>query len=241
MLVCYLDDSGKDKANAITTVAGFVAPEKDWAAFEKAVEPIFAKYGVKVLHTMDLHQTTGEFEGWKVLKKQAFIYKLCREMTSLVPLGVSMSAQKEAYRERAQQSDRKRTVTPYTFCTNVIIDWMLTDIRIGKMVHEEGVAFALESGHQNNKEAEENFHDVCRQHNIGNILRSFTFADKNSCRAIQMADLLAFYSRRHGAAMERAPLDERSDVTPDYMMNIISGAVPLRSFVATDFAPFKKD
>jgi len=47
-----------------------------------------------------------------------------------------------------------------------------------------------------------------------------------------MADLLAFYARRHGT-----PVDERADVSPETMMNIIAGSLPVRAFVAMDFGP----
>jgi hypothetical protein len=45
-LICYLDDSGKDAQNPITTIAGYVATAEAWAEYEAAVEPIFARYGV---------------------------------------------------------------------------------------------------------------------------------------------------------------------------------------------------
>ena len=45
MLVCYLDDSGKNKQSAFTCLAGYVAPEEVWAEFEKNVEPVL-KTGV---------------------------------------------------------------------------------------------------------------------------------------------------------------------------------------------------
>ena len=64
MLVCYLDDSGKDPQNIVTTIAGYIATEDGWAAYEAAVEPIFAKYGVNVLHAKELHDTHGEFADW---------------------------------------------------------------------------------------------------------------------------------------------------------------------------------
>ncbi len=66
MLVCYLDDSGKDPQNRITTIAGYAATEEQWRAFEADAEPIFADYGVKVLHASDLHSTDGEFKGWTI-------------------------------------------------------------------------------------------------------------------------------------------------------------------------------
>jgi hypothetical protein len=239
VLVCYLDDSGKDPQNRITTIAGYAATDDQWASFEKEVEPIFAQYEVGILHAKDLHDTDGEFGGWTVLKKQAFIARLCRAMSPHVPLGMSMSVLKETYASRATESGCKRTATPYTFCSNVIIDWVLRDIRVGRIANIEGVAFILEAGHENNPEAEWNFYEMRRQHNLGVILRSISFVPKESCRAIQMADLFAFYSRRHGIAMERAPIEERAQMqrSPGTMLNIITESVPHRAYVATDFGP----
>jgi len=235
MLVCYLDDSGKDPQNRIITLAGFVAPEDAWRSFEAEVESWFTEFGVKVLHTKELHHTDGEFKGWTVLRKQAFVARLCQAMSHHLPVGVSMSALKETYATRAAESDRKRTVTPYTFCFQVINDWILRDIRVGRAANADGVAYIIEAGNEHNSEAEEQFHAVRKLHDLGATLRSICFVGKDSCRAIQMADLIAFYSRRHGEAMERAPLDERADVNAGMMMNLIAGAVPIRSFVATDF------
>lgn len=106
MLVCYLDDSGKDPQNRIITLAGFVAPEDAWRSFETEVESWFTEFGGKVLHTKELHHTDGEFKGWPVLRKQAFVARLCQAMSHHLPLGVSMSALKETYATRAAESDR---------------------------------------------------------------------------------------------------------------------------------------
>jgi hypothetical protein len=67
---------------------------------------------------------------------------------------LSASAAKEIYKQRADESGRKRTITPYSWCFNLIVNWIMTDIRIGRVAHAEGAAFILESGHQNNAEAE---------------------------------------------------------------------------------------
>jgi Protein of unknown function (DUF3800) len=239
VLVCYLDDSGKDSQSRITTLAGYAARVEEWRAFEEEVEPVFTEYGVRILHAKDLHDTDGEFCGWSVLRKQAFVAKLCRIMSRHVLLGMSMSALKDIYKERAIESDRKRTVTPYTFCSNVLIDWVMRDIRVGRISNVAGVEFILELGNEHNAEAEWNFYEARRQHNLESVLHSISFVGKESCRAIQMADLFAFYSRRHGAQMERAPIEDRERVqrTPGTMLNIITEIVPHRAFVATDFGP----
>ena len=237
MLVCYLDDSGKDPQNRITTIAGYAATREQWKAFEDEVEPIFLEYGVSILHAMDLHHTVGEFTGWSVLKKQAFVARICAVLSRHALLGVSMSALKSVYKERAGESGRKRTVTPYTFCSNVILDWLLTDIRVGRIANTEGIELILESGHEHNSEAERNFEDVKRLHKLDGVLNSVSFVPKTNCRAIQMADLFAFYSRRHGVAMEKASEADRPTIqrSPGPMLNIMTEKLLHRAYVATDF------
>ena len=131
VLVCYLDDSGKDPQNSITTLAGYIAKDTEWEAFESEVEKWFKEYNVGVLHAKDLHHTDGEFEGWSVLKKQAFVSCICQARSPHLMMGLSMSAVKDRYQLRAGESNRKRTVTPYAFCFNIINDWIFRDIRIG--------------------------------------------------------------------------------------------------------------
>ena len=237
MFVCYLDDSGKDPQSRITTLAGYVARDTGWEAFENAVEPWFEEFRVDVLHAKDLNDTHGDFKGWRVLKKHAFVSRVCQARNPHVLMGMSMSALKQQYRSRAAESDRKRTVTPYSFCMNVILDWLLLDYRIGGAAMSEGVALVLETGHENNPEAEQHFDAVRKEHGLEGILRSISFVPKESCRAIQLADLLAFYSRREGAAVEKARRLGRTAMPMDTMMRIIAEELPHRGFVATDFGP----
>jgi hypothetical protein len=235
VLVCYLDDSGKDPQNSITTVAGYIARDTDWAAWELAVEPVFTRYDVKVLHAKELEDTKGNFKDWKVLKKQSFIAQVCMTRPGHVMMGMSASVLKTAYKQRADESTRKRTVAPYTFCFNVIIDWIMRDIRVGGPAHHEGVAFILEYGHENNPEAEQQFHAIRKLHNIENVLRSISFVPKDNCRAIQLADLLAFYSRRDGVEMMKARKAGKDAYRVEVMSKIIVEGLPHRSTVAADF------
>jgi hypothetical protein len=94
VLICYLDDSGKDPQSRITAIAGYIARDVDWQTFETGVEPIFAEYKVGLLHAKDLHDSEGDFSGWQWIKKQAFVVKLCLVRNSTVLMGVSMSARK---------------------------------------------------------------------------------------------------------------------------------------------------
>jgi hypothetical protein len=241
--VCYLDDSGKDPQNLAATLAGYVAEEGSWANFEAEVEPLFAKYRVGILHATDLHGTRGDFEGWTVLKKQSFVAQFCRVLSRHALLGVTMSAAKVEYKAAADRSTRKSTVTPYTFCSNVILDWLLTDIRVGKKANKEGVTFVLEAGHENNPEAEWNIGVVTHMFDLAEKVKSIGFLSKSACRAIQAADLLAFYSRRHANELLRATSREQAKllVDPGQMLKIIAENLPHRAFVANGFEKPRAD
>ncbi len=231
MFICYLDDSGKDPQNPITTVAGYVAREEQWRKFEAEVEPIFTDARVEILHAKELHDTDNDFKDWPVLKKQAFVARVCGALAKHVPLGVSMSALKSVYAQRAAEANRKKTVTAYSFCFNAIVDWILRDVAIGRAVQEEGLAFVLESGHENNPEAEWCFYDTRQLFKLENVLRSISFLPKDARRAIQAADVVAFYTRSHGAEMVRA----KAHTPPGTMLDIITEKVRHHSFVATEF------
>ena len=76
-----------------------------------------------------------------------------------------------------------------------------------------------------------NFYEARRQHHLEEVLYSISFVGKASFRAIQMADLFAFYSRRRGKKMEMAPIEERERVRQSrgIILNIVIESVPHRA------------
>jgi hypothetical protein len=242
VLVCYLDDSGKDRQNPITTVAGYIARDTDWDLFETDVEKWFDEYKVGILHAKQLEDTDGDFKGWSVLKKQAFVSRMCQARDRHVMMGLSMSAEKDGYQRSALLNVDRRVLTPYAFCFNVIVDWILRDIRIGRHSNTEGVAFVLEKGHENNPEAEKQFYEIRKLHKLESILHSISFVSKDACRAIQLADLIAFYSRRDGVAYHKAIVEHNSlsSYNMEMMLKIITQNLPHRGFIATRFS-FQQD
>src|SRR5215831_18984922 len=101
VLVCYLDDSGKDPQNPATTLAGYAASDAQWTAFEEAVEPVFTKHRLGTLHTKDLHHTDGEFAGWSGAQKHQFVRDVCAVMADHIPFGMSVSVVKQQYAARS--------------------------------------------------------------------------------------------------------------------------------------------
>ena len=235
MLACYLDDSGSDDQNPIVTVAGYIARDTEWKVFETEVEQWFSEYRIGILHSMKLHNTDGDFKGWTVLRKQTFVARLCRTLSRRAIMGLTASAHKSNYQRDADNSGRKRTITPYSFCFNLVVDWILTGVLTGRASHDEGVALILECGHPNNAEAEQLFYEIRERHGLSQVLRSISFVPKDICRAIQMADLLAFYSRRNSVSEYEARRRGEDSYKIDTMNKIIIENLPHRGMTALDF------
>jgi hypothetical protein len=233
-----LDDSGTDKENPITSIAGYAASKSAWNLFETRAEPIFQKYiGNEPLHAKDLFHGTGVYKGWKVIQKQSFVAQLCIALYSLQPiLGVSFSVRKAQYSERSNEAIerglRKRTVTPHTFCVTAILNWLLTDIQVGKMANEDGLELILEDGNKNNNEAAISIDTIKEIHGLEKV-RHLSFVSKGDCRAIQMADLFAFYTRRHNRQIKEAG----AEPPVDPVLGVLLENLRHRTFVATDFGP----
>jgi hypothetical protein len=106
MLVWYLDDRGKDAQNPIATIAGYVASEDAWKAFEEEVEPHFVERNVSTLHAVDHHNTCADFPGWTVLNKEAFVARIAQVASRHVALRLSGAARTsgKAWHRRGQRT-----------------------------------------------------------------------------------------------------------------------------------------
>jgi hypothetical protein len=103
-------------------------------------------------------------------------------------------------------------------------------------VHEEGIKFLLEAGNDNNAQAKKEFHWVRKHFKLENVLHSIDFVKKDSCRAIQLADLIAFYSRRDGVALLKSKEPGVPEYKMDQMIKILCERVVHRGFVANGFS-----
>lgn len=235
MLVCYLDDSGKDPQNRCTTLAGYVARDTEWVAFEQDVETWFTEFGVRALHAKELHDTLGEFAGWPVLKKQAFVSRICQARNPHAIKGVSVGTAKDKYAAWRRSSGKTGILTPYAFSFNAILDHLLRDTEAGRLAHAEGMRFVIELGHENNPDAVRVFQEVREKLGLADVLRDITFVSKNDCRAIQLADLWAFYSRRGHEKLLRASESGKDTYEADTMERLIVEGMTHWGFVPNSF------
>jgi len=240
VLTCYLDDSGTHDESPLVTIAGYIMDDEGWAAFERDAELICANRGFagRPLHAVDMQQNNPPYEDWSILNKQAFIAQLCLALKPHGPLGSSISVTRKFYERRAREAGRSSVYSPYAWAFQVILNWILTSVQIGKKVREEGVRFVVEQGSKNNDGIAHAYEYVARTYaeELGSTLRGLEFVPKGHSRAIQMADLLAYYSYRRGMHLEGLAMDKHPSVALDAVTKVMLETCPHQCVVANDFA-----
>lgn len=192
----YLDDSGTSGL-PVVTMAGFIAPLAQWDVVEPATHEIMNRYEVPVFHAKEFHDTKPPFAKWSKIKKRTFVDEVFTAADGRI-FGLSMTVRKSAHLA-AQSGGMLPSMSPYGVCFSALVLRAVLDPQVGPSVRKDGVSFLVESGNKNNAELEEMFHNFSTAPAFEGALRSLTFIPKGSCRAIQIADLFAFYSRRFRA------------------------------------------
>lgn len=232
-LVCYLDDSGTDKENSLVTMAGYIGTADSWRAFEESAHTILDEHGISIVHAKELYSNDGEFAGWSIDKKCKFIQKLNAVLAPRVGLAISFSTLKNSFKKR--QEGRTKTQSPYGFCFSGVIDRLLKDDGFMKVVKQSGVniSFAIEDGNKNNNEILQRYMRLKEKHGSElSFLSDMAFVKKNSSIAIQMADLFAFFTRRHAVAMEK---NNREPIEHHRYLTTLRMGIRDVGFAATDF------
>lgn len=194
MFECYLDDSGTTGL-PIITMAGFIAPLSQWEELEPSLDAILSAHGVDVLHTKQFHDTKGPFDGWKQIRKHSFAEELFAATHGRL-FGVSVAVRKRDIAQHQRENRDLVGMSPISICFSAIMTRIVSDPQIGPHVKDQGVAFLIESGNKNNAGIQQFFHKMQKQPMFEGCLRAISIIPKASCRAIQIADFLAFYSRR---------------------------------------------
>jgi hypothetical protein len=200
--VTYLDDSDAD-GSRVQTLAGYVAPLEAWRRFELLANAVCDSFNVSIIHAKDFEGTKGDFKGWSLKKKRDFIDLIYTAAEYNIPFGISRSILKDEYRKRQAELGLNKSASAYGVAFSSIIFTVIRDNTLSPQILQEGMSFIVESGHNNNEELQNHFHLVKDHEIFVGALRSLTFADKKSSRAIQLADFFAFYSRRAASKSEK--------------------------------------
>ena len=94
MLIGCFDESGSSGEGGFVSIAGFVATEERWAAFDGAWNAALAKHGAPYLHTTDLADFKRIYSGWTADQRTALVGDLMAViwgMWRVVAIGSTMA------------------------------------------------------------------------------------------------------------------------------------------------------
>ena len=184
----------------------------------------------------DIFSSKGEYkdpEKWTIARKTKLISDLNSRLASRVGLAVIFGTLKHQYELRSK--GRTRIQSSFGFCFEMLIHALLDYQGFQNVVQHQDVniSFMIEEGNSNNAEILQRYQRLKRDH--GEKLPFFAgmdFAKKNSSIAIQMADLLAFFSRRHAEAMEH---NDRQEIQNSQYFAALIENITCIGRVSTDF------
>jgi hypothetical protein len=195
MFECYLDDSGTSGL-PIVTLGGFYAPKTNWEALEPILDSLLNEYGIPVFHAKQFHDTKTPFENWRRVKKRSFTDELFGTTHGQIA-GVSVAIKRGEFEQAKKDQSKWDNMSAIGVCFSAIMVKIVTDKETGPVIKNQGISFLVEAGNRNNAEIENFFNKMAKEPVFEGCLRSINFISKSNCRAIQLADFLAFYSRRN--------------------------------------------
>ncbi|WP_370677370.1 DUF3800 domain-containing protein [Pleomorphomonas sp. PLEO] len=196
MFVCYLDDSDTDLGSNIC-IGGYYAKLEEWLHFEQEVASVFSSFHVEVLRGKDIIDGKGSFKNWSANRKIEFTEAVFTILSRCVIQGVSSCVDKKWFR-REKDSGRLeyQNLSALGLAFSATVGSIAYRAPDGGDPISEGISFFIETGHKSNGNIERLFSKIADPTGILPPHSSLTFVDKRSCRAIQVADMLAFFSRK---------------------------------------------
>ncbi|MGH6976843.1 MAG: DUF3800 domain-containing protein, partial [Stellaceae bacterium] len=238
---CYLDEARTDKESAITTVGGYVAACPDWLQFEVAADGICADANVSVIHGVDFHHGRRSFKGWNSHDKELFAEKLQAALKPIAILGVTQSAVNADFAKVKKEYKVVQQESVYGWCFRRIVGIALDDPIIRVCFNETSnvdIHFILEEGCKNRPDVERIWDEIKRISPMRGRLSALTFAPKESTRAVQMADFLAYHSRRY---LGKYDVERGPEAPEPKIISILRDGIHIEDGVSYGFKPRNKN
>lgn len=202
MFVCYLDDSDADVESSVVTLSGYVRHIANWERYERHATKVYEHYGITELHAMDLHHARRQFKGWDPARKNAFVDDLFAHPTRDL-LGIGVSVRKEAYKQIKKGIKSASGSSAYGSAFGSMLFYLINNSGGSGLIHDQGISFIVEAGHKNNADLASIFARVKKKPYSKGCLRTLAFSSKQESKAIQLADLNAYYTRRLAARLDK--------------------------------------
>jgi hypothetical protein len=161
-----------------------------------------------------------------------FVQDLFELVRKSCVLGVSVSVLKAGYKAAGLREKLNQNISAYGMCFSIIVEYIHNAPELAKLAHH-GISFRVERGNKNNPDIEQRFKYFADHEQLVDVIKTMKFVDKAHSAAIQLADFLAFYSRRHTEKCERERNTKAMHDEP--LATVLRIFKPHRGLLANDF------
>ena len=189
MLIGCFDESGSSGEGGFVSIAGFVATEERWAAFDAVWNAALAKHGAPYLHTTDLANFKRIYKGWTVDQQRALVADLMTAiwgMGRVVAIGSTLAV--DDFNSFSVEQ-RAKWVDPYY----MLLQEVLYGATLEARPDDERVRIIYSQQDEFRGKFERLYRVLQRRYPR---LDALTFGDMRQTPGLQAADLLAYELKR---------------------------------------------
>jgi hypothetical protein len=203
-------------------MAGAMGTANQWKKFQAQFDNLKRRYGFKIFHSKDFKARNGDFKDWPWQKGAAFLQDFMVVSSGLIEVvtcSLPNMAYEQSYRRTADDPRKLRLDTAYGLCFRYCLMHLLLEAvrRLGthKKFSETRLHVIAEAGHKHAGDAKRVFDELKRElADIGShTLGALTFATKDQCDPLMLADYLATGTYRLELAGKNGPPSD-SDPSP---------------------------
>ena len=224
VLKAYFDDSGTHKGSKSVVLAGFMASEDEWTAFEHAWQAILNREGLKSFHAADFESGYGACKDWPRVRREAVRADLRFVLAKTNLIGIGATVRADDWSASASPVVIERYHSPiylaFEHCIQQTLHWAkrATDQQTKTV---QRVSFFFDSF---NREAARCL-DIAKNYEEGWIhsdwFEGFSFGQVERTLPLQAADMLAHETYR--LEKERIKLGKEPELSPHFKAMLEEG------------------
>lgn len=212
IVTVFIDESGTHDSG-YTILGGWVGRLGQWAGFDPKWDKLLKRSELTYFHSKKMRGSQGEFKGWDIERKQAFMGKASALAPKNLEFGFSVTMRDVDYKRLYLAGGRPkggRLDSRYGLCFRHCLSFVSHHaIDAFKQADELKIHFVMESGHKNYGDADRIFNEVKKsrltnEQYIVETLATITCGDKKDFPGLQIADVGAYSTYQHHT---RRPLE----------------------------------
>ena len=213
VLYGYFDDSGTDDDSPVAVMAGYVAHMADWKKFERKSKELFGREGVEPFFRAKLFDHgQKQFKGWTQERKLMYARRWYGLANRYLMRGVSAAAVKSDFIAGRAKNAKIPAPSAQAYCLQMALIHLCGDGSVWAEIEKYGLYLVVETSTPSiDSGIRDNHNRIVGVNRLEKQLRSVAFATKESSRALQIADYLAYYSHRFALTAMHDSLDGRTE------------------------------